>query len=59
VTAVSRIGKSFATVEAIIGQFYIAVVISQLVGLRILHATAEPAPPNADGQRAADDAESA
>jgi voltage-gated potassium channel len=39
VVATSRIAKSFATIEAVAGQFYLAVIISQLISLRIVHAT--------------------
>jgi hypothetical protein len=42
ITPVSPIARSLAYVEAIAGQFYMAVLISRLVALHVTHATADP-----------------
>jgi hypothetical protein len=44
VVAGSRLTKSLAGIEAITGQFYVAVLVSRLVGMHIAHATAPEGP---------------
>jgi hypothetical protein len=46
ITPASDVARSLAVVEAVIGQFYIAVLIGQLVGLRVSQSTAGPPPPS-------------
>ncbi len=41
VTPVSHVAATFAWLEATIGQFYIAVVVAQVVGFRMAHATSK------------------
>jgi hypothetical protein len=38
ITPVSRVARSFATLEAVMGQLYLAVLVARLVGLHIVHA---------------------
>ena len=39
ITPTSRFSQSIAALEAILGQFFLAVMIARLVGMHIAHAT--------------------
>jgi hypothetical protein len=52
ITPVAPIVRSFAYVEAIAGQFYMAVLISRLVALHVTHASAEPSAQHAGTSQA-------
>ena len=42
VEATSRIAKSLTVTEAVVGQLFVAVVISQIVGMRVAHVMSAP-----------------
>ena len=51
ITPVVPTTAALAWIEAVFGQFYIAVVVAQLVSIRMMPKPATPVPPPAEGQR--------
>ncbi len=51
ITPVVPTTAALAWIEAVFGQFYIAVVVAQLVSMRMMPKPATPAPPPAEGHR--------
>jgi voltage-gated potassium channel Kch len=47
ITPATELARSLAVVEAIVGQFYIAVLIADLIGKKLSQAVAHPSTPDA------------